>query len=297
VTKEAPTPVFVIGPPRSGTTTLANLLSEHPEIAGVTSPAHIGIVESHFFSHTRYALPRYCDCVEFFERYRAEDYCVVADVKTEELCRGWDGTKSSTIEYFSLLMEEVARKKGARYWIEKTPKHTVYYQELLQHFPRAKFVLIDRPFRDAYLSNIVKYRSRFRMPPVLLHLAKVFRYSSDIKAMRLLESKAPERIAKVDFHAMVSNTDGEIAKVLRFLELGERSLPVRYGMNTSHTRKRKDEVDFPEWQWRLIEIAMRLMTAMPFPLVKWLRTRYDKMNARKYPLYTLAQVAGKRMPQ
>jgi hypothetical protein len=45
-----PTPLYVFGMARSGTTSLANLLLRHWEIAGIEHEKHKGIHESGYFS-------------------------------------------------------------------------------------------------------------------------------------------------------------------------------------------------------------------------------------------------------
>ena len=56
-------------------------------------------------------------------------------------------------------MDEVARKKGARYWLDKTPEHTLLADEIALSYPDAKFVAIVRDAREVLRSSFGDYRN------------------------------------------------------------------------------------------------------------------------------------------
>ena len=83
-------PLFILGKQRSGTTWLANQLSQHSQIAAVRSDHHNGVHESAFFSHVagRYGdLTRQTNFVEFAETMAASDTLRIAG-STRRFCTG-----------------------------------------------------------------------------------------------------------------------------------------------------------------------------------------------------------------
>ena len=84
--KNQPVPIFVMGTARSGTTWLANILSNHNEVAAVTAPEHHGIHESHVYDYTRYCFPSHITCKDFISRYMKEDYYKILGIDGDKLC-------------------------------------------------------------------------------------------------------------------------------------------------------------------------------------------------------------------
>lgn len=139
-----PTPIFVLGLQRSGTTWLANLLIEHAAIAGVASEDHFGVHESIFFSHFARFFGDLTDQAErarFLAAFGDSDYFLLTGLEPEWLkgcgARDYPG-------FFRALMDEVARRRGARMWLEKSPHHTLLADQLARDFPDARFLCIVR---------------------------------------------------------------------------------------------------------------------------------------------------------
>jgi Sulfotransferase family len=147
-----PTPLFVLGRHRSGTTWLANALASLPE---VYAPEHVAprrIHESAFFSH----LVRHCnhgrcesDLREIKRLFEASRYFALTGQ-----AQGPDILRLGPAGYFRAVMEAGARRKGARYWLEKTPAHTLHSKFLSEAFPDAVFVAVQRDYRDVVASNV-----------------------------------------------------------------------------------------------------------------------------------------------
>lgn len=123
--------VFVIGAPRSGTTLVQRLISNHSNIhsfngeTSVFSPKNIFRYErfAHIVDENVYdKVINSSDCiVTFFERLHFEGLC--SNVKDEG------------------------------YILEKTPQHIKKLDFLIKHFPNAKFVHVIRDPRDCYYSG------------------------------------------------------------------------------------------------------------------------------------------------
>jgi len=277
-------PLFVIGTARSGTTWLANMLVSHPDLAGVTAAEHQGIHESHLCSHTRYVLKGRRSCREFVELYRREDYFKLLRLGPRELCEG-EG-RMDVYLFFRLLMEKYAASQGAKYWLEKTPKHAIYYQEILENFPDAAFVVIERNFEKTLLSNLNKFArpgaSRWRQV-----FEKVFRYVSDMRAMVRLKERAPGQVVTVLYEDLVKNTDQEMSRILAFLELPPMPLRSSFPADSSFRDGASNQFVFSRFGGLVIRGMKFLLSLVPWRLMYLARSQRDQAEARIFPKFEL----------
>lgn len=118
--------VFVVGPPRSGTTLVKTVLQSHTRICGVEE-------ETWFFLRRDHAGFRHAD---------------VSDSEMKRLVREAD----SITGLFDRFAEAVKEKTGAIYFLEKTPEHALRLSFLVEHFPRSTFVFLVRDPRDGLRS-------------------------------------------------------------------------------------------------------------------------------------------------
>ena len=144
--RSRPTPVFVLGLERSGTTWLANILGNHPDAVAVQSEDHFGVHESIFFSHFARAYGDLADDANFrrfAEDFTTSDYYLLSGLPAKWLTERRPRTYA---EAFGLVMDEMANRAGARVWIEKSPSHTLLAEDLAREFPDARFVgIVRRP--------------------------------------------------------------------------------------------------------------------------------------------------------
>lgn len=155
-------PIFVIGHYRSGTTWLANLLEAHPNVYTPTHPEHHGQCESGFFS----SLLPYClwgrtaqDRVAMRAIFECSDYwhLLFPDDPPEV-----DASTQAPDAYFRECMDLAARRRGCSHWVEKTPTHTLLLGYLINAYPDAFFVAVDRNRTDvirSYMFNSANPRS------------------------------------------------------------------------------------------------------------------------------------------
>jgi LPS sulfotransferase NodH len=147
-----PIPLFILGRHRSGTTWLANALASLPEVYAPEHASPRTIHESAFFSH----LVRHCnqgrtdaDLREIKRLFEGSQFYALT-----RLDRGPDILRLGVAGYFRAVMEAGARRKGSRYWLEKTPSHTLHSQFLAEAFPDAVFIAVQRDYRDVVGSNV-----------------------------------------------------------------------------------------------------------------------------------------------
>lgn len=118
--------VFVVGPPRSGTTLVKAILQSHTKICGVED-------ETWFFLRRDHAGFR---------------HSAVPDAEMKRFVREAD----SITGLFDRFAEAVKAKAGATYFLEKTPEHALRLSFLVEHFPRSTFVFLVRDPRDGLRS-------------------------------------------------------------------------------------------------------------------------------------------------
>ena len=280
-------PIFVLGTARSGTSWLANLLATHPDVGAAATGEHKGITgihESHLFSHTRYCFPERNTCREFISRYKEEDYFKLTGLSPHAFCDGHPGT-FTVYELFRAIMDEFAENVGAHYWVEKTPKHTIYYRELIRYFPDAYFVVTRRGFRQTVLSNVNTY-PRKGATVMRQVVEKVFRYVSDTRAIRRLKRQGRIRVIEVKYEDLLKNTQEELGRVLAFVKLEERELYSTFPTNSSYELGKQERREFGLLGWTGIYVVRGACWLMPFSVMHYLRRRRDMQSAKKFPKYT-----------
>ena len=147
-------PIFIVGPPRSGTTLLAAMLTNHSRIACGA--------ETQFFSKLKIsdledAVKDFCWPERALELLTS---LTISHQKVYELfglsrdkLRQYLGDRQPSIRaMLEALTELYAQEKGKPRWAEKTPNHLLHLSTIREIFPRAPIVRIIRDPRDAALS-------------------------------------------------------------------------------------------------------------------------------------------------
>jgi len=120
--------IFVLGPPRSGTTLMQQILRAHPRLAGLDE-------ETYFFFRRDYIGLRY------------------PGIEPASLRHMVDSARDA-IDLFDRIAEFVIKKNCATRFVEKTPHHALRLAFLQKYFPQAQFIFLVRDPRDGYLSAL-----------------------------------------------------------------------------------------------------------------------------------------------
>jgi len=280
-----PTPLFVLGTARSGTAWLANMLSSHPDVLGLAAAEHNGVLESHLLDHTRFALAGEWTPGAFYDRYAAEDCARLAGVPREEFCAEAPG-RADAVAFFGVLMDLAARRAGARFWLEKTPRHAIYGDLLSRRFPTALFIIIERRFVDTVQSQLAAFPNP-QAGWVRQRIEKVARYGSDSRALRRLARCVPARVATTTYEALARDTEGEMTRLLRFLALPERPLASRYPRRSSFGPDGASRPRLSLGERALLQTARALCALLPLSLMVRLRERRDRRGAGTFPKFRL----------
>lgn len=231
-------PIFVLGKQRSGTTWLANLLCEHSLIAGIQHERHFGIHESAYFSHIvgRYGdIRNVSNYIEMVEVLAASDYFRLARADLAYLLSLWPTTYEAL---FRSVMDRYAEMQDAKYWVEKTPTHSVYVERIAAAYPDAAFLAVVRDL-DEVVASTVRLNADPRVTEAgirrwayIVRTACSWAYYNAV--LRRFASRS-SRILILDYASLKSNLDVELGRVCNFLGVAfETSIrKSAYAPNTS----------------------------------------------------------------
>lgn len=232
--------IFVLGPPRSGTTLIKNVVRSHSEVCGVDD-------ETHFFIRKNY--------VEF----RSPG---VPDSKMKRVIE----ESSSIPDLFDGFAKARKRETGKPIFLEKTTIHALRTKYILEHFPKSKLVFVVRDPRDCF-------RSAKNNPNVWEGLPSDDRLGAYMETWKrcvwgYLDYESHGRICLVQYEDFCRAPTKELSRVMDFLSLDmeERQLdPSIYS---------RTEVSERQGLKRLQD------TVSPKTVGKWRKTLDDREVAR-----------------
>lgn len=217
-----PTPLFVLGRHRSGTTWLANALASLPEVYAPEHASPRRIHESAFFSH----LVRHCnhgrtesDLCEIKRLFESSRFFALTGQQ-----QGPDILRLGPAGYLRAIMEAGARRKGARYWLEKTPAHTLHSRFLAEAFPDAIFVAVQRNYREVVGSNV----HGFGEPASAWSW---FRHSAATAAYEKVTTRRPAVVVR--YEDLLADFAGTMLGLMRALEISGPAPPIAAERNSS----------------------------------------------------------------
>lgn len=210
-----PTRVFVVGCPRSGTTLIQALLCTSPEI--------ISFTESHFFGkypcwNSSFAKPSLPQVLRNCVRKRHQVNRWLAE-------NGFDAAIGYTFDpdklamRFLQLLDEEAVRRGATFWVEKTPRHLHFIETISSLSPNTRFVHVIRNPKDT-VASLVSASKQWSHPYSVQEAAK--RWFQDY-SLSLAYSGAPQH--KVVRYEDILSKPEEVAGLFDFLSL---SAPPNY---------------------------------------------------------------------
>ncbi|MEG5066871.1 sulfotransferase [Microcoleus sp. B3-A4] len=131
--------IFLVGSPRSGTTMLQSLLAAHPEV--------ISFPESKFFHYLLYK--------KFVRKFPARMEAFFKDeINRPELFQGFDNSQTvgTKVRWFVEILDGLAAEQNKSIWLEKTPEHIYFIEDIQRLLPDAKFIHILRNSMDTIAS-------------------------------------------------------------------------------------------------------------------------------------------------
>lgn len=248
-----PSPVFIVGHWRSGTTHLYNMLGLSPDLAFVT-PFATGMPWS-FMLLERTAGPllerllpqeRYVDAVRVNAEAPQEDEIGLANMTTpsfyhgvyfprrfaREMRRGifFDGCGDGEIRAWQdrlrLFVDKVSLDFGGHPALVKNPAHTAKIDRLLEIWPDARFIHIVRNPFHVYQSTRRFFLSLLDLlalqPYDAVEVEEVFTDTYSRMMARLIDAASrlpPDRFVEVRYEDVERDPRGEVARIVRQLDL------------------------------------------------------------------------------
>jgi hypothetical protein len=206
-------PVFIVGPPRSGTTYLQSLLAC---LDGVYS-----FSETHFFTTLRGLrlggdLNRPLDTPVLAQL--ASEVSVIAGI---EGLRPLDMSGQSAKACFECVVRrlleeqnEIPTSAGWR-WVEKTPGHVFHLDSIAGTYPDARFLGILRDPVPSVISRKTKIPED--SDKSVRELARAWARARH--AMKRFSTQNPGRLFQVGYEALVDDPEGTMGEICSFLEL------------------------------------------------------------------------------
>ncbi|MEO0375512.1 MAG: sulfotransferase [Cyanobacteria bacterium P01_A01_bin.17] len=218
-------PIFLVGCPRSGTTLLQQMLDAHPDVA--IAPETF-FMERFWLQRNRYG-PLAQDS-SFHQLL--EDIIALPEFDEMGLSpidfrkAAWQSERTYPA-VFHLLLEQFSELSEAKVVGEKTPKHILHMEALLQFFPAARFIHIVRdpravatswqqvPWSTGSLTGDTRVWRRY--------VTKT-RYCSPLVKSVLLT---------LHYEQLVSQPERELHALCRFLDLEYQSAMMNYARRES----------------------------------------------------------------
>jgi Sulfotransferase family len=228
--REMQAPIFVVGPPRSGTTLTARILGQHSRIF---MPG-----ETHFFDDIYSRRKEMGDpenpvmraaiierLATLYGRYNEppDQQRVSKLFSKPEVIRQLDSARDYR-SMFSAFMEIQTRHVGKTRWGNNVPKDIFSIREILAFYPRAKILICIRDARDFLLSYRNKWQmasqeSRDRLKTLYHPLVTSLLWKSSMKQIAIIETLVrPENIMTVRYESLVEDPRAIVRQMCGFVE-------------------------------------------------------------------------------
>ncbi|HEY6879179.1 MAG TPA: sulfotransferase [Polyangiales bacterium] len=206
--------LFVISPPRAGSTLLQQMLGSHTQIYTHPEP-HLITPLAYLGYHDTVDRAPY-DHINGAEAIRAF---------VGRLPRGEDDYLDALRAYSDTMYGRMLEPSGRRYFLDKTPAYATALPFLSALYPRAKYIVLTRH----PLAVMSSYANSFFLGD--WHAANDFNpvLARYVPAMARLirEQKVP--LLQVGYEALVRDPEPELARIFKFLELENEPQAVNYG--------------------------------------------------------------------
>lgn len=189
----APTPIFVVGMPRAGSTLVEQILSSHSAIEGTAELPYIPALS------------------------RQAGYQVGPRSPVSAL-RGMSDKDRDELARLYLDRAGLHRSENLPYFIDKTPNNWMFVPLILAIMPNAKIIDVRR---DAMACCFANFKQHFASGQMFTYsLEDMGRYYRDyVRMMDHLDDIAPGAVHRILYEDLIADTEGEVRQALDYLDL------------------------------------------------------------------------------
>ena len=208
-----PTPIFIFGLPRSGTTLLQKLLMAHPQIASIAEP---WILLPFIYSRKKEGI--------LTEYSHSSANIAITDFINNLPNKEFD--YNTYLRKFILSLYSKICQNNEKYFLDKTPRYFYIIPEILDIFPNAKFIFLFRnpvqilasvmeTWNEGGFSNLHAIYNDLKWGPKLLTDSY---------------EKTKQKALKITYEDLVKNPDIVLKNLCNYLNIDRKSTR----LNSSH---------------------------------------------------------------
>lgn len=228
-----PQPTFIVGAPRSGSTYLQCALVLHSRLFSLPETKFFqNVLDSHriltyreFFPKKRKQIPELITPEQLqisFKHLERIGFIKLSDETINYLMYLAENNSLDVCSMLNILMYNVTNntvKVNPRLWIEKSPRHVFFLEEIFKSFPDAKIIIIFRDLANLSMSN---YKT-FGIPIIEGLLEGVSSYNAFEDFLKRNPEKKP-KVVKVEYEDLKKNLTETLDSLYKFLGVYPLSL-------------------------------------------------------------------------
>ena len=267
--------LFILSLPRSGSTLAQRILAAHPQVV-TTSESWVLLPQIYAFRKEG-----------VFAEY---GHCSLA-VALEEFCNELPGGRETYLEEIRNAIVAVFgrfSRDDTSYFLEKTPRNALIARELIELFPKSKFILLWRN-PAAVAASLVDTFGRGNW--------QLYDYKQDLFAglenLVDIQGNYADRLCVVHYERMVMEPEAVWRHVFEFLGLEFREQMLQEFHNVELKGRMGDRVGNDSYQTLSMEPIMKWRFTMANPLRRYWLRRYlqwigaDRLSLMGYNLDVL----------
>ncbi|HBF22283.1 MAG TPA: hypothetical protein DDW23_00585 [Planctomycetes bacterium] len=221
-------PIFIVGPPRCGTTLVAEILGAHPNLffpsethfyEEIRAGAGKGLIKSKTQKGDR-ALD---DTLGLFRKYQYEEDWKRVETPgfREQVEKSWEEQGPGLPNLFHAFMSLQAQNEGKLRWGDNTPRDVFHLKQILTDFPNARILICSRDPRDFLLSYQNKWKKTWHINQsrirALYHpLTTTLLWKSSMRQLEVLNQNCPqENWMLVRYEDIVANPEETVREICK----------------------------------------------------------------------------------
>ena len=242
-----PSPIFLIGFPRSGTTLLDTILRSHPLIE---------VVEEQFMVE---------QLINSLNQLPNGGLEGLKEIENEQIIK-------IRKTYFESLESQIQNKNNTKLYIDKLPLNIIHVGEIVRIFPNAKFIVSLRHPCDCVLSCFMQdFELNDAMANFLNLDDAAHLYDAVMNLWTQYTSIFSINYHEVKYENLIENFEPTVRSILNFLELSWDDSVLNYLI----TAKKRDRIATPSY-------AQVTKPIYSYAIGRW--KRYKKQTSNIYPI-------------